>query len=274
MPRSTAAGIDVLYDDRDERAGAQFATADLIGVPWQIIVGPRGLADGEVEVKNRRDRRARRRCDRRRRSSRFAAREDGGGIGMRRRWPDVPNRGRSPAPGPFSAFEWMLALALSARAPQGRRSISVIAGFSFLGIMLGVATLIIVMAVMNGFRSELLTRSSASTAICSSSRSIRRSTTTPTSSKRISKVPGIKWRCRWSKARRSPPRHIGGSRARWCAACAAKTWRSSASRRQHQAGHARRLRRRRGRRDRHAHGRTARPAGRRYDHADRRRTAT
>ncbi|QQM32019.1 proline--tRNA ligase [Martelella lutilitoris] len=48
------AGLDVLYDDTDERAGAKFATADLIGVPNQIIVGPRGVAAGEVEVKNRR----------------------------------------------------------------------------------------------------------------------------------------------------------------------------------------------------------------------------
>jgi prolyl-tRNA synthetase len=49
----TAKGVDVLYDDRDERAGAKFATADLIGVPWQVLVGPKGLAEGTVEVKNR-----------------------------------------------------------------------------------------------------------------------------------------------------------------------------------------------------------------------------
>jgi lipoprotein-releasing system permease protein len=56
---------------------------------------------------------------------------------------------------PFSPFEWMLSLRyLRARRKEG--FISVIAGFSFLGIMLGVATLIIVMAVMNGFRQELL----------------------------------------------------------------------------------------------------------------------
>jgi prolyl-tRNA synthetase len=48
-------GIDTLYDDRDERAGAKFATADLIGVPWQIMVGPRSLAEGKVEVKRRAD---------------------------------------------------------------------------------------------------------------------------------------------------------------------------------------------------------------------------
>ena len=49
-----AAGLDVLYDDRDERAGAKFATLDLIGVPYQILVGPKGLADGKVELKQRR----------------------------------------------------------------------------------------------------------------------------------------------------------------------------------------------------------------------------
>jgi prolyl-tRNA synthetase len=51
----TAKGIDVLYDDRDERAGGKFATADLIGVPWQVLVGPKGLAEGKVEVKKRAD---------------------------------------------------------------------------------------------------------------------------------------------------------------------------------------------------------------------------
>ncbi|MGB3537069.1 MAG: proline--tRNA ligase [Mesorhizobium sp.] len=49
----TAAGKDVLYDDTDQRAGGKFATADLIGLPWQVIVGPRGAAAGEVEIKNR-----------------------------------------------------------------------------------------------------------------------------------------------------------------------------------------------------------------------------
>jgi prolyl-tRNA synthetase len=49
----TAAGLDVLYDDTDERAGSKFATAELIGLPWQLIVGPRGLAEGTVELKNR-----------------------------------------------------------------------------------------------------------------------------------------------------------------------------------------------------------------------------
>jgi prolyl-tRNA synthetase len=50
-----AKGIDALYHDLDERPGSKFATADLIGVPWQIMVGPRGLAEGKVEVKRRFD---------------------------------------------------------------------------------------------------------------------------------------------------------------------------------------------------------------------------
>ena len=46
-------GKDVLYDDTDERPGGKFATADLIGVPWQLTIGPKGLADGVVELKRR-----------------------------------------------------------------------------------------------------------------------------------------------------------------------------------------------------------------------------
>jgi prolyl-tRNA synthetase len=48
-------GVEALYDDLDQRPGAKFATADLIGTPWQILVGPRGLAEGKVEVKKRAD---------------------------------------------------------------------------------------------------------------------------------------------------------------------------------------------------------------------------
>jgi len=50
-----ARGVDVLYDDTDERAGAKFASMDLIGLPWQVLVGPKGLADGKVELKRRSD---------------------------------------------------------------------------------------------------------------------------------------------------------------------------------------------------------------------------
>jgi prolyl-tRNA synthetase len=48
-----AAGKDVLYDDTDERPGGKFATADLVGIPWQLVIGPKGLADGVVELKRR-----------------------------------------------------------------------------------------------------------------------------------------------------------------------------------------------------------------------------
>ena len=48
-------GFDILYDDRHERVGVKFATMDLIGIPWQIIVGPRDLAEGFLELKFRAD---------------------------------------------------------------------------------------------------------------------------------------------------------------------------------------------------------------------------
>ncbi len=51
--RLEAAGRSVLYDDRDERAGAKFAEMDLIGLPWQLVVGPRGVKAGTVEIKRR-----------------------------------------------------------------------------------------------------------------------------------------------------------------------------------------------------------------------------
>ncbi|MGE4221213.1 MAG: His/Gly/Thr/Pro-type tRNA ligase C-terminal domain-containing protein, partial [Alphaproteobacteria bacterium] len=47
------AGIEVMYDDRDERAGVKFSDMDLIGLPWQLVVGPRGVQKGMVELKDR-----------------------------------------------------------------------------------------------------------------------------------------------------------------------------------------------------------------------------
>ncbi len=47
-------GVEVLYDDRDERAGTKFADMDLIGLPWQLIIGARSIEAGTIEVKNRR----------------------------------------------------------------------------------------------------------------------------------------------------------------------------------------------------------------------------
>ncbi len=52
--RLTASGVDTLYDDRDERGGAKLAGMDVLGLPWQLIIGPRGIAAGTVELKNRR----------------------------------------------------------------------------------------------------------------------------------------------------------------------------------------------------------------------------
>ncbi|CCG06671.1 proline--tRNA ligase [Pararhodospirillum photometricum] len=51
--RLRAAGVSVLFDDTDDRPGAKFATMDLIGLPWQVIVGPKGVARGVVELKRR-----------------------------------------------------------------------------------------------------------------------------------------------------------------------------------------------------------------------------
>jgi prolyl-tRNA synthetase len=51
--RLSKAGIDVLLDDVETSAGAKFAKMDLIGLPWQLIVGPKGLARHEVEIKHR-----------------------------------------------------------------------------------------------------------------------------------------------------------------------------------------------------------------------------
>jgi prolyl-tRNA synthetase len=48
-----AAGIEVIIDDRPDRAGVKFNDADLIGWPYQVIVGKRGLESGEIEFKNR-----------------------------------------------------------------------------------------------------------------------------------------------------------------------------------------------------------------------------
>jgi prolyl-tRNA synthetase len=51
----TGRGVEVLYNDLDERPGAKFAAADLIGIPWQVLVGPKGLAAGKLELKRRAD---------------------------------------------------------------------------------------------------------------------------------------------------------------------------------------------------------------------------
>jgi prolyl-tRNA synthetase len=52
--KMVAAGVDPLYDDTSDRGGVKFSRMDLIGLPWQVVIGPRGLKDGIVEVKHRR----------------------------------------------------------------------------------------------------------------------------------------------------------------------------------------------------------------------------
>ncbi len=187
-------GVDVLYDDLDQRPGAKFATADLIGIPCQVLIGPKGLAEGKIEIKRRADgsRELMSPADAVERlapcaaaaiafcvhalvrvhepcatmsSARsslvcvnaFAAVEHGV---KRPESCEIRARGRiawlsRPEPAPLRPSNGCCRCAIC--GPGARKDfISVIAGFSFLGIMLGVATLIIVMAVMNGFRTELL----------------------------------------------------------------------------------------------------------------------
>ena len=127
----------MLHDDRDMRPGAKFADMDLIGLPWQVIVGPKGVAAGKVEVKNRK-------------------------TGEREEAAVRPGRRALRLTGDmaFAAVERLIAFRyLRARREEG--FISVIAGFSLVGIALGVGTLIVVMAVMNGFRVEMLRQMSS-----------------------------------------------------------------------------------------------------------------
>ena len=146
-----AAGLSVLYDDRDDRPGAKFAAFDLIGLPWQLIVGPKGRQSRRGRAEGARHRGEAHAQLRRGLASPRRLGRAGQGSGM------SGNATRPNGTRAFSPFEWMVALRyLRARRREG--FISVIAGFSFLGIMLGVATLIIVMAVMNGFRQELFNK--------------------------------------------------------------------------------------------------------------------
>jgi len=117
---------------------------------------------------------------------------------------------------PFSPFEWMLSLRyLRARRKEG--FISVIAGFSFLGIMLGVATLIIVMAVMNGFRKELLDKILGLNGHLLIQPLEKPLTDWEEVAARIAAVKGIKLAAPLSKARRWRP-HPSMPAACWCVA--------------------------------------------------------
>src|SRR5579871_4425649 len=95
-----------------------------------------------------------------------------------------------PATRPFSPFEWMVAFRYL-RARNAQRSISVIAGFSFLGIVLGVAALIVVMSVMNGYQQELMAKMNSL-----NGHHVLQGVETPldeygAGAERVSKVPGV-----------------------------------------------------------------------------------
>ena len=145
---------------------------------------------------------------------------------------------------PFSPFEWMLSLRyLRARRKEG--FISVIAGFSFLGIMLGVATLIIVMAVMNGFRHELLDKILGLNGHLLIQPLEKPLTDWEEVAARIAKVPGIRLAAPIveGQALASSPFNAGGVLVRGIRLHG--SGKASLGRQEHQAGHARRLRRRR-----------------------------
>ena len=105
---------------------------ELIGLPWQVVVGPRGAAEDTVELKNRATG-----------EKHDISAGDAGGA-LRRLMA-------------FGRFERLVAWRYL-RPTKGEGFISVIAGFALVGIALGVGTLIVVLAVMNGFRAELLGR--------------------------------------------------------------------------------------------------------------------
>ncbi len=106
------------------------------------------------------------------------------------------------------------------RARNAQKSISVIAGFSFLGIVLGVAALIVVMSVMNGFRHDLMEKMIGLNGHMFLQGVEKPLTDYEAVTERVEQGSRRRrWRCRWSRARPSPPRNTA-RRARWCAASA------------------------------------------------------
>ena len=167
---------------------------------------------------------------------------------------------------PFAPFEWLL----SGRYLRARRKegfISVIAGFSFLGIMLGVATLIIVMAVMNGFRKELLDK-----ILGLNGHLLVQPLESPLTdwkdvAERISQVAGIRLAAPVVDGQAlasSPFNAVRRVRARHSRR---RPQQPHLDRQEHQAGHAGRIRRRAGRRDRPPARRSIVAACRRQHHA-------
>ena len=126
------AGIEDLYDDRDERGGVKLGSMDLIGLPWQVIVGPRGdcrVGDGRAQdaVCNRGARRS-----------------------VSLETPLIAKADRMI----LNRAERMLARRYLLPG-KGEGFIFLVASISLIAVALGVAALIIVMSVMNGFRAEL-----------------------------------------------------------------------------------------------------------------------
>ncbi len=169
-------GTAALYDDREERAGAKFADADLMGHPWQLIVGPRGAAAGKVELKRRATGERVELTPRTHwpgsapeggQNTHTPPPLEGGGWGRGSRGKVRRDTGTNPSPSPlpqgegrsrpvtmFGPFERAVA-GRYLRARKGERFVSIIAIFSLVGIALGVATLIVVTSVMSGFQIEL-----------------------------------------------------------------------------------------------------------------------
>jgi lipoprotein-releasing system permease protein len=138
-----AAGRDPLYDDTDTRGGAKFATMDLIGVPWQLIVGPKGIAEGVVEIKNRKTGE--------RHTAPLAE------VIAQLSAPASQGRLMALGAGPFGTWERTVAWRYL-RNKRKNGGVALIAIISFAAVMLAVFALITVMSVMNGFRAELLGR--------------------------------------------------------------------------------------------------------------------
>ena len=211
---STAAGVDVLYDDRDERPGAQVRDRRPHRHSLADRRRPEGPRRGQGRAEAPRDRRAR---------SCLPARRRRRAADDRRRVTAAMASGATATDArPFAPFEWMLAgRYLRTRRREG--FVSVIAGFSFLGIMLGVATLIVVLSVMNGFRKELLDKIVGINGhifvapIDTPADRLRRGRRAASR-----RCPACAARSRWSRARPSAPRNTTAA-ASSCAACAART---------------------------------------------------
>ena len=127
----------------------------------------------------------------------------------------------NPTTRPFAPFEWMVALRYL-RARRAHGSVSVIAGFSFAGIVLGVAALIVVMAVMNGFRHDLMDKM-----IGLNGHMFLQGVETPLTdyeavTERVSKLPGVTLALPLVEGQAFAASRTAGP-ARWCAACASRT---------------------------------------------------